>query len=109
MAKDQEYHPLNSDPSADGFEGEAPPLKPSWLSRFKSRRVLAGLLAVETVVLTLAIFALFARGPRITCTIPIGSQVLYSPALDVVENEVQVYNVGFTGRNFPFPTSCQPG
>ncbi|KAJ6540151.1 hypothetical protein DFH09DRAFT_1368557 [Mycena vulgaris] len=108
MSKDQEYHPLITDP-AEEFEGDSSePPATTWTSKI-SRTVLAGLLAVETIALLLAIFALFARAPHTTCTVPLRSQgLLYSPALEVVENEVQIFNVGFPGDLSPFQIPPSP-
>ncbi|KAJ6555094.1 hypothetical protein DFH09DRAFT_1165509 [Mycena vulgaris] len=108
MSKNQEYHPLIGAPS-DEVEDFPPPVKPTWTSKF-SRTVLAGLLVAETLALVLAV-GLFARTPHTpTCTVPLDSQrVLYSPALAAVENEVKVYNVGFTGDLSPFQIPSSPG
>ncbi|KAJ6595561.1 hypothetical protein DFH09DRAFT_1357509 [Mycena vulgaris] len=110
MSKDQEYHPLIDDPS-DEAEDVPRPVKSTWISKF-SRTVLAGLLAFETLALVMAMFALFApnsRTPTRMCTAPLDSQrVLYSPALDAVEHEVQVYNLGFPGDLSPFQIPSSP-
>jgi hypothetical protein len=81
MSKEQEYHPLMGDPAEleDERGDSPPPAKPTWMSKI-SRGVLVGLLAVETVALAVAIFALFARAPHrlTTCTVPAKShEVLY--------------------------------
>ncbi|KAJ6540132.1 hypothetical protein DFH09DRAFT_1089878 [Mycena vulgaris] len=113
MSKDQEseFDRLITD-SADGFEGESPSPSPAKSTWTFSRKMLVGLLAAETIALTLVIFALFARhgAPQHpTCIVPLGSQgVLYSPALDVVENEAQVYYVGFPGDLSPFQIPSSP-
>ncbi|KAJ7626551.1 hypothetical protein DFH06DRAFT_1227968 [Mycena polygramma] len=106
MAKDEEYHLLVGDPDS---KGTILPAKSTWASRF-SRTVLVVLLAIETVALVLALLALLFRLRRTsTCTFPRDSQhVLYSPALDAVENEVKVYNVGFTGDMSPFQIPPSP-
>ncbi|KAJ6472637.1 hypothetical protein DFH09DRAFT_1007721 [Mycena vulgaris] len=108
MSKDQEYSPLIS----DEVEADSPHVRRTWTSKL-SRSVLAGLLVAETVVvlvMALAIFNLARRVPHPTCTVPAGShRVLYSPALEAVEHEVQVYNIGFTGDLSPFqiPSSSE--
>ncbi|KAJ7202035.1 hypothetical protein GGX14DRAFT_570934 [Mycena pura] len=112
MSKEQEYHPLISDP-ADDIDADPSPLGPSsWTARWTSkitRGMLAGLLTVETVALVISIVTLFKRVPHPTCTVPASSQrVLYSPALSAVEHEVQVYNVGFTGDLSPFQRPSSP-
>ncbi|KAJ7625180.1 hypothetical protein B0H17DRAFT_1218853 [Mycena rosella] len=106
MSKHREYHPLRSEPSDEFDDVSSSPVKPSWTSRF-TRRVLVGLLAAETVVLAIAIFA---RAPHTVCTVPLNSQrVLYSPALEAVEQEVRVYHTGLPGRAMsPFQIPSSP-
>ncbi|KAF7359820.1 hypothetical protein MVEN_00707300 [Mycena venus] len=107
MSKDQEYHPLIDDPSGD-VEDVEPPAKSTWRSKF-SHTVLAVLLAAETLALGIAVFALFSRASQTACTVPLHSQhALYSPALEAVEQEVQVYNVGFSSDFSPFQIPSSP-
>ncbi|KAF7359839.1 hypothetical protein MVEN_00709300 [Mycena venus] len=105
MSKDQEYHALMSDPS-DELDGHSLMVKLTWTSI--SHKMLVGLLTAETVALAIAVFALFGRAPQTTCTIPFNPErVLYSPALEAVEHEVKVYNVGFASdfSEFQIPSS----
>ncbi|KAK7052479.1 hypothetical protein R3P38DRAFT_2860562 [Favolaschia claudopus] len=77
-----------------------------WLSKI-SRTVLVGLLVVETVAFVVLLLKQPSRCVK-TCTIPLKShEVLYSPALDAVEHEVKVYNVGF-GDFSPFQIPSSP-
>ncbi|KAJ7449173.1 hypothetical protein FB451DRAFT_1410910 [Mycena latifolia] len=110
MSKDQEYQPLISELS--GEVESVPPrlkrLKSSWTSKL-SRPVLAGLLAAETLALAITTFALFGRTPLANCTVSHDPErVLYSPALEAVEHEIQVYNIGFTGDLSPFQIPSSP-
>ncbi|KAK7052481.1 hypothetical protein R3P38DRAFT_2860572 [Favolaschia claudopus] len=118
MAK-EEYSPLMSVDPADAEErGENLPPGPatprfSWMSRFSnvSRTCLVGIFAVETIALLAAIILLVMKPPHrvTTCTIhPKSHEVLYSPALDAVEHEVRVYNVGFEGDLSPFQIPSSP-
>ncbi|KAJ7097046.1 hypothetical protein B0H15DRAFT_945726 [Mycena belliarum] len=98
-----------SDPS-DEIERTVtlPPMKSiTWTSIF-SRTVLVGLLLIETLGLATAMLFLFHRVHPTTCTTGLDpNQLLYSPALVAVENEVRVYNIGFPGdlSSFQIPSS----
>jgi hypothetical protein len=112
MSKDQEYSPLIGEASDDVEEESLQ--KSSWTFKI-SRTLLAGLLAAETLLLAVALYALFKQ--KNICTVPLKSnRVLYcayypppsstlcliasvnlAPALEAVENQVQVYHVGFPG------------
>lgn len=96
-----------SEPS-DEAESSLPPVKPTWTSKL-SRTVLVILLAIETLALIVALFFLLRRTHHTTCTMELDPhRVLYSPALEAVEHEVQVYNVGFTGDLSPFQIPSSP-
>ncbi|KAJ7062079.1 hypothetical protein C8F01DRAFT_1284132 [Mycena amicta] len=111
MSNKQEYSPLMAD------DGESEPSTPlpqrmGFAGRLTSkltRSVIGALLAIETVVLVLAIIALSMKRHQPTCFVtPSPQKVLYSPALDAVEHEVRVYNVGFTGDLSPFQIPSSP-
>ncbi|KAJ7263055.1 hypothetical protein C8J57DRAFT_1334565 [Mycena rebaudengoi] len=104
MSKDQEYSPLIGEASDDVEEESLQ--KSSWTFKI-SRTLLAGLLAAETLLLAVALYALFKQ--KNICTVPLKSnRVLYSPALEAVENQVQVYHVGFPGDLSPFQVPPSP-
>ncbi|KAJ6629332.1 hypothetical protein B0H10DRAFT_1986679 [Mycena sp. CBHHK59/15] len=108
MSKDQEYQPLITDPTDEVGDVDSVKPKPAWTSKI-SRVFLFGLLALETIALALVITALFKHSDTRVCTVPLKSnRVLYSPALDAVENEVRVYHVGFPGDMSPFQIPSSP-
>jgi hypothetical protein len=79
MSKDQEYSPLISEPG-DEVEIDSQQFRRTWTSKITPVvLVLAGLLAVETIALALAIlFIVRAQPPHPTCIFPAGShRVLY--------------------------------
>ncbi|KAJ7239574.1 hypothetical protein B0H12DRAFT_1237539 [Mycena haematopus] len=95
MSRAQGYQPLSTDPY------HSAPTKAVWISR----RILVGLVIIETLAL-LAVLGLLARTSH-TCT-PRGP-ILYSPALPVVENEVRVFDVGSEdGDPSPFQIPSSP-
>ncbi|KAJ7929593.1 hypothetical protein B0H13DRAFT_929799 [Mycena leptocephala] len=108
MPKRSEYYPLSPNDPADDVEGLPLPEKFTWPFSF-SRTLLVVIIATETLALAIAIVLLFARAPATTCTLPPHSQrVLYSPAHEAVEHEVQVYNLGFPGDLSPFQIPSSP-
>ncbi|KAF7345933.1 hypothetical protein MVEN_01615600 [Mycena venus] len=100
MSRAQGYQPLSTDP----LDNSAP-AKATWTSKI-SRRVLVGVVVVETLAL-LAILALLVRTSQTCASAP----VLYctSKYSLAVENEVHVYDVGFSdGDPSPFQIPSSP-
>ncbi|KAF7324953.1 hypothetical protein MKEN_00537700 [Mycena kentingensis (nom. inval.)] len=115
MSKDQEYSPLMAEDvdNEPGTPTNPPPYKPRRIvERFAAlftQRVLAVLLGLETILLALAVISLTVKRRPSTCFVSAPKdKVLYSPALEAVEHEVKVYNVGFTGDLSPFQIASSP-
>ncbi|KAJ7158962.1 hypothetical protein C8R43DRAFT_1124603 [Mycena crocata] len=108
MSKEPEYHPLMTS-DADEQDASPQPVKEMWLSN-RSQMVLVALLAAETVALVLSLFTLVLRSPQTgTCIVPLDShRVLYSPALEAVENEAKVYTIGFSSDFSPYQIPSSP-
>ncbi|KAJ7452806.1 hypothetical protein FB451DRAFT_1409109 [Mycena latifolia] len=107
MAKDPEYDPLIHDP-VDEYEDDVL-MKPAPATFSYIVTVLAFVVATETLALAIAIFLLSARAPLTTSNLPPHAQrVLYSPALEAVEHEVQAFHIGVPGDLTTFQVPSSP-
>ncbi|KAJ7641907.1 hypothetical protein FB45DRAFT_901314 [Roridomyces roridus] len=111
MSKEQEYLPL----IAEDADVDTLPLTghgPSARGRRKLTRwlipALVASLIIETVTLVVLAAILGRKSTHPSCTVPGDQKVLYSPALGAVENQVQVYQLGFPGDMSPYQIPSSP-